>query len=222
MRSFFSPDNAVMNIIGKIGLGIYLNLLWFICSIPVITAGASTTALFRACRFIVREQGTGVTGEFFRAFKSNFKQSTIVWLILMALGCVLATDGYVLYHMRFSNAFWTLLTAVFVVAAAAFAIILMYIFPLMANYENTIPAMFKNSLMIGMRFLIATAIMAGIYVAMGLLIIFVFTPFLLFGEGVCVLLCSWLLENILQQLDAADPSNDTSVSTNSEETDDLS
>lgn len=203
MRSFFNPENPVMNIIGKIGLGIYLNLLWFIFSIPVITMGASTTALFRACRFVVREQGTGVTGEFFRAFKSNFKQSTIVWLILMALGGVLATDGYVLYHMRFSNAFWTILTAVFVVAAAAFFIVLMYIFPLMANYENTIPAMFKNSLMIGMKFLICTACMAAVYIVMGVLIVRVFTPFLLFGEGVCALVCSWLLERILQQLDAS-------------------
>ena len=89
MRALFSPENPVMNIIGKIGTGIYLNLLWFICSLPIITAGAATTALFRACRFVVREQGTGVTAEFFKAFKSNFKQSTLVWLILLVLGSVL-------------------------------------------------------------------------------------------------------------------------------------
>ena len=204
MRSLFSPDNTIMNIIGKIGLGIYLNLLWAICSLPIITAGAATTALFKACRYVISDQGGGVTSVFFSAFKINFKQSTIAWLILLVLGAVLGCDGYVLYHMRFSSTFWTLLTAVFFVALAAFAIILMYIFPLMANYENTIPAMFKNSLMIGMRFLICTVLMAAVYAGMGFLIIQVFTPLIFFGEGVCVLLCSWLLENILKQLDAAE------------------
>ncbi len=96
MRTLFSPDNTIMNIIGKIGLGIYLNLLWVIFSIPVITCGAATTALFKACRYVISDQGGGVTSVFFSAFKSNFKQSTIAWLIRLVLGAVLGWDGDVL------------------------------------------------------------------------------------------------------------------------------
>ncbi len=212
MRSLFNPENPVMNFIGKIGLGIYLNLLWVLCSLPIITAGAATTALFRACRYVIQEKGSGVTPVFFKAFKSNFKQSTLVWLLLLVLGAILGTDGYILYHLKFSNVFWTILTAVFFVALAAFAILLMYIFPLMANFENTIPTMFKNSLMIGMRFLYCTAFMAVIYITMGILIVRVFTPLFLLGEGVCVMLCSMLLENLLTMLEGTVPEAEDELS----------
>ena len=80
---------------------------------------------------------------------------------------------------------------------AAYAIILMYIFPLLARFDNTIWAMFKNSLMIGMRFLLCTVLMALVYFVMAVVVIHIFTPGIIFGEGLCALLCSYLLSNIL-------------------------
>lgn len=133
----------------------------------------------------------------FHSFRENFRQATVIWLILLAVGIVLGVDGYIFYHMRFENAFWTVATAVFLVAAAAYAIILMYIFPLLARFDNTTAAMFKNAIMLGMRFLLCTAVMAVIYFAMAFVIINVFTPMIVFGEGLCALLCSYLLSNIL-------------------------
>lgn len=198
MGRMFNPDNPVMQFIGKIGYSIYLNLLWFICSIPIITIGASTTALFAATERIAANRYESITSEFFRSFKLNFKQATVVWLILLATGGILAVDAYTLLHIHGENIFWTLLTAVFIVAAAAFAVIVMYIFPLMAHFENTTLSMFKNSMMIGMRFLVCTAVMACIYIGMGYLIIFVYAPLMLCGMGVCSLLCSMLLANILK------------------------
>ena len=111
---------------------------------------------------------------------------------------MLAFDGYVFYHMRFENVFWTAATAVFLVALAAYAIVLMYIFPLLARFDNTVPAMFKNSILIGMRFLFCTALMAVIHFVMALVVIRIFTPAVIFGEGLCAMLCSYLLSNILK------------------------
>ena len=138
-----------------------------------------------------------MTKSFFRAFRQNFKKATVIWLILLALGIVLALDGYIFYHMRFENAFWAVGTAVFLVALAAYAIVMMYIFPLLARFENTVKAMFLNSIMLGMRFLLCTVAMAVIYFVMAFVIINVFTPIIIFGEGLCALLCSHLLSNIM-------------------------
>lgn len=142
------------------------------------------------------EEGN-LTAAFFRSFKENFRQATKIWLILLAAGIVFALDGYIFYHMRFENVLWTIGTAIFLVALAAYAIILMYIFPLLARFDNTIAAMFKNSIFIGMRFLMCTALMAVIYFAMLFVVIHIFTPAVIFGEGLCALLCSYLLSNIL-------------------------
>ena len=87
--------------------------------------------------------------------------------------------------------------AVFFVAAAAYAIVLMYIFPLLARFDNTVGAMFKNALFIGIRFLFCTVLMAVIYFVMLLVIIRIFTPAVIFVEGLCALLCSYMLSNIL-------------------------
>lgn len=163
MKNFFNPDNTVMQFITKTALSVYLNILWFICCIPVVTAGASTTALFYVTLKMARNEEGNITKDFFHSFKSNFRQSTIVWLILLGIGIILGIDGYVLYHLRFENVFWTIITAVFIVAVIAYAIVLLYIFPLMARFENTIPAMFKNSIITGMRFLLCTVLMMVIY-----------------------------------------------------------
>ena len=201
MNQIFNPENSVMQLINKIVSSVYLNILWFICCLPVFTAGASTTALFYVTLKMVKNEEGHLTESFFRAFKQNFKQSTLVWLILLAIGIVLGVDGYALYHLRFENAFWTLITAVFIVTVVAYFIILMYIFPLMSHFNNTIPAMFKNSLIIGMRFLLCTVFMACIYFAMTVIIVRFLTPAIIFGEGFCALMCSYLLSNIMRLLE---------------------
>lgn len=201
MTNLLNPDNAVMQFITKIVYSVYLNILWFICCLPIVTIGASTTALFYVTMKMVRNEEGNITRNFFHSFKENFKQSTLVWLMLLALGIILGIDGYVLYHLRFENAFWTIITAIFAVAVVAYAIVMMYIFPLMARFRNTIPAMFKNSIILGMRFFLCTVLMAVIYFAMALIVIRFFTPAIIFGEGLCAFLCSYLLSNIMGLLE---------------------
>ena len=197
MKSLFDIDGPVMRFMTKIAYAVYLNILWFICCLPVFTIGASTTALFYVSLKVAKDEEGSLTKSFFRSFKENFRQATIIWLILLAVGILLGVDGYVFYHMKFDSPLWTLGTAVFYVLLAAYAIILMYIFPLLARFDNTIRAMFKNAIMIGMRFLLCTALMALIYFIMAIVVINFFTPAIIFGEGLCALLCSYLLSNIL-------------------------
>ncbi|MCM1189759.1 MAG: DUF624 domain-containing protein [bacterium] len=198
MKSFFNPDGPLMQFITKIAYSAYLNLLWFLCCLPIVTVGASTTALFYVSLKIVKNEEGNITKAFFRSFRDNFKKGTVIWLILLGIGILLAADGYIFYHMRFENIFWTLGTAVFIVAVAAYAIILMYIFPLLSRFENTVKAMFLNSIMLGMRFLLCTVLMAAIYALMAYTVINLFMPAVIFGQGLCALLCSWLLSNILK------------------------
>ena len=116
---------------------------------------------------------------------------------MTGLGAFLCFDGFVLLRLYKTSAFWAIVTAVFLVALAAWFIVLMWVFPLLAHFSNTTPAMFKNAIMLGMRFLLCTALMAAIYIAMALLIIHVMTPLVIFGMGTCAFLCSLLMNRIL-------------------------
>ena len=193
MSNLFNLDGPVLQFINKIVYSVYLNILWFICCIPIVTIGASTTALFYVTLKIAKNEEGSLTKAFFHSFKENLRQGTAIWLILLVVGVVLGIDGYVLYHMRFENVFWTLCTAVFFVAAAAYAVILMYIFPLLARFDNTIGAMFKNSLLIGARFLFCTLLMAVVYFVMLLVIVRIFNPAVILGGGVGARRCTYKL-----------------------------
>ncbi len=121
MHGILNPESPVMSFITKITYSAYLNLLWLVCCLPIVTAGASTTALFYVTLKVAKNEEGSLTKSFFHSFRENFRQATVIWLILLAVGIVLGVDGYIFYHMRFENAFWTVATAVFLIAAAAYA-----------------------------------------------------------------------------------------------------
>ncbi|WP_054742164.1 YesL family protein [Cellulosilyticum ruminicola] len=199
--NLLSPDNPIMQFITKLAYTIWLNILWFICCIPIVTIGPSTAALFYCCQNIVNDTEGRITNNFFKSFKANMKQGIRISVILIALGSILTVDGYVLYHLYTKSVFWTILTAIFIVACIIFGMILMYIFPLLARFQNTTFAMFKNALILSVRYLLCTILMALIYFAMLVIVVRFYTPAIIFGMGTCAFLCSLLLSRIIKQLE---------------------
>ena len=199
MRNILDPESPVLQFITKLVYSVWLNILWFVCCIPIITIGPATTALFYCCQKMALDEEGHITRAFFHSFRLNFKQGAVIGLIMTISGAVLVFDGFVLLRLYKTSAFWAILTAVFIVACVAWLIICMWVFPLLAHFDNTTAAMFKNAIMLGMRFLLCTAFMAAIYIVMALLIIHVMTPLIIFGMGTCAFLNSIILKNVLIQ-----------------------
>ena len=86
----FDVDNAVFRAIDTIGKIFILNLYWVICSLPIFTIGASTSALLYASMKLHDREGY-VTSNFFSSFKENFKQATEIWLIYLVIGILLGS-----------------------------------------------------------------------------------------------------------------------------------
>ncbi len=199
---FFSYESKFSQLLLKLCYACYLNLLWFLCSIPIFTIGASTTALYYASLKIVRDEDNHVGALFFRSFRENFRQATVLWLILLGVGLFLGADGYIVYHLRQSSlgpagVLWTLVLAVLIAAAVVYVIVLLYVFPLLASVSNTNTAMLKNAFLIGTHFLFATILVFAVHFAMFFVVVAWFTPLIVFGEGLCALVSAWLLNNIL-------------------------
>ena len=152
---------------------------------------------------LAREEDPPVTTRFFKAFRENFRQATILWLILLGVGALLGTDAYILYHLYKSTAgmvsvICTLGLALIIVAAIAYVIVLIYVFPLVASVKNTNFAMLKNALLIGIHYLFCTILVFAIHFAMFFAVVAVFTPLIVFGEGLCALLSSYLLGKVIR------------------------
>ena len=199
---FFSYESKFSQLLLKLSYACYLNVLWLVCSLPIVTIGASTTALYYSCLKLVRDEDSHVGASFFRSFRENFRQATVLWLILLAAGLFLAGDGYILYHLR-QNAegpmavVWTLVLAIVIAAAVLYVIVLEYVFPLVASVANTNTAMLKNAFLIGTHYLFATILVFAVHFAMFFVVVAWFTPLIIFGEGLCALISAWLLNSIL-------------------------
>ena len=199
---FFSYESKFSQLLLKLCYACYLNLLWFVCSIPIFTTGAATTALYYSCLKLVRDEESHVAATFFRAVRENFRQATVLWLILLGVGLFLGADGYILYHLRQSSTgtlavIWTVILAVVIAAAVLYVIVLEYVFPLLASVSNTNRAMLKNSFLIGTHYLFATILVFAVHFAMFFVVVAWFTPLIVFGEGLCAMISAWLLNSIL-------------------------
>lgn len=86
MKKSSSIDNPFFRLMGAIGDLVVLNILWLLCCLPVVTAGASTLALFAIVHKIVAGEDYRTASGFFKAFRRDFKQATALWLVVLAAG----------------------------------------------------------------------------------------------------------------------------------------
>ena len=108
------PGSLFDRIFGFLGQLIALNLLWIVCSLPIITAGASTTALFYCTLKLHKDGDIRVIHDFFKSFKQNFKQSTLIWILMLAAGALIAVALYIFPTVAaFENKITTLITNAF-------------------------------------------------------------------------------------------------------------
>ena len=201
--NIFSYDSKFSQLFLKLSYACWLNMMWMICSLPIITIGASTTALYSVTLKIADEKESNITKQFITAFRSNFKQATRMWLLLLLAGILIGGDFYVVLHMRSMSSgslaiMWTLNLALLIAISIIYAVVLVYIFPLIARFENNDKAMLKNSLLIGIHFLFCTIVVAAIHFVMFYAVVAIFTPLILFGEGLCALLSSYMLINVFR------------------------
>ena len=81
--NIFNPDNKIANFLTKIMYLAWLNFLWLLCSLPIVTIGASTTAVYYTAMRMARDDEGYIARDFFHSFKENFLQATGVWLIVL-------------------------------------------------------------------------------------------------------------------------------------------
>lgn len=163
MGRIFSLDSPLFSFLSKVADLILLNILTLICCLPIVTVGASMTALHYVVLKMVRDEESYIVRSYFKSFKQNFKQATIIWLILLLVGAVLIGDIFILSFstIRFSN--WiriALFTVIIIVLLAT-----MHLFPVLSRFDNTIKNTFKNSFFMGILTLPKTILMLLCWVA---------------------------------------------------------
>ena len=144
--NLLNEDNVVHVFLNKLGDIVIANLLFILCCIPVITIGPSLTALYHCMMRTVKGNNNGTTKTFFRAFKENFKQSLIIWLLILAAGTMLILNIRFLLHAEGSAAHMLFYLSVGVLTLLI--IFTLYIFPVIATFANTLGALCRNAFLL--------------------------------------------------------------------------
>lgn len=143
LKGFFDPEGAFAVTVNRIGQLILLNLLWILTSLPVVTLGASSVALYTVLFRVLNGEDSHVVQQYFTAWKENFRRATGIWLILLVAIALFVFDLYFAGQMQ--SFIWRLL-AVFGLQIVGME--MTFAFPLMAHYENSWRAHMANAMKI--------------------------------------------------------------------------
>ena len=207
MRNLFNYENPFIQFLVRVGDLMILNLLFILCSLPVVTLGASLTALHRVTQNMLFEQEEPLIKAFFRAFRQNFKQSTLVWLVELVVIVSLVCD--VLLVMAYFNgglakAMYILVAVLAILVAGVFS----YLMPLIARYENGTRQQVNNAVVLAIIKLPKTLLLMLLNLLPVILLLIsvpVFVQTLIFwviiGFAFVSFLTSSILKPVFQQLE---------------------
>lgn len=146
----FDIDGKFFRGLTKAGDFFILGVLTVVFSLPVITAGASLTAAnYVALREVRNEEGY-VWKSFWKSFKQNLKQSIVLELILVVIGLLLFLDLRASAYWGFKEGSQVGLIFMYAVIGfgVVFGAVLIYVFAVLSQFENTIISTLKNALIL--------------------------------------------------------------------------
>ena len=168
-------NNKFLDEINKIVDILWLCLIFFITCIPIITIGAATTSLYYVMLKVIKNDRGYVSSEYFSCFKKNFRQSTVIWLLLLAVYAFLAFDFIIMKSALSMGDIKGYFHYFFLVLMAIITIWSLYFFPYVARFENTTKNLLYNTILISILNLKWTLLLAALF-AFAWVLIYMYPP----------------------------------------------
>lgn len=175
MVKFFDIDGVLYKTCHLIYILLVGNILWFIFSIPIFTIGSSTTALYYVMSKSVSGNEVKIISSFWKSFKINFKQSTLIWITLLLLFFFVSVN---MYYVKFLNNSILAIIIYFIqiVVLVQLIIFTMYIFYILSKYSVNTKKLIVTAVVIGNKHFVNTILCAMVFG--GIILVFVNVPYL--------------------------------------------
>lgn len=171
------PDSPIMSFLARVADLVILNVLWLLCCLPVVTAGASTTAMYHVVRHLQEESISSVTRDFFRSFKSDFRQATPVYLLLLIPTAAVVMNAWIL-SAQSSDVVPVYVRAIWMVSALMLTFIVSFVYPVMAYFDDTVWKTLRTAAVLAVAKLPRTVLISAINL-LPIIMLFVSLPFFL-------------------------------------------
>ena len=191
MNNFFSNEGLFARIMNRLWELICVSILWFFCSLPIITLGAASTAAYYTCAKVLRHHNGHIFVEFFRSFRLNFRQSTVFTLICTAILAVLVLDCVYFYSTSVFFLYLFYLMIAMVIGC------MIYFFPMLSRFSMTVFMLFRNAAVLMFRHLFKTILLLILLLSVALGVYLMPWGILVF-PGLGFWLSTYLMEPILR------------------------
>lgn len=166
----FNYDSPFMQALNKVADLLWLNVLTLICCIPIVTIGASMTGMHFVALKMARNEECYIARDFFKSFKRNFRQATIIWLMMLAAFAILFCDFYIMGHTEMSFSF--VIRIGLMIIALMLLFVSKLVFPVLARFTNTVLRTIKNAFFIAILILPRTILMMVVSLLPAAILIF--------------------------------------------------
>ena len=144
--NLFNLDSPFMQFLTKIADLLILNLLFIISCIPIVTIGTANIALYTVTLKAAKNEESYIVRGYLKAFKNNFKIGTITWLLVLLVGFILFADFMILPGIP--SPFGRILQVLTLMIFILYILMLTYLFPYIARFENSVFGSLKNALLL--------------------------------------------------------------------------
>ena len=198
MFGLFNYDGPVVQTLNKVADGICLSVLWLISCLPLVTAGAATTALYYSVNKCIRHGEGHIWHEYWHAFLSNFKQATLLWLPLALIYGAIGASCYSCYLMCSAGNLPKEMLYFLLIVSAVITAWGSLPFPYLARFQNTNRMILKNCLGIALMNLPVT-LLHLIFLALALAMVVIFPLTILCAPGIYMILSCYALEPVFRK-----------------------
>ena len=146
----FNPDSRIMIFLSRVADLVILNILWLVCCVPVVTIGASTTAMYHVIRHWQKDSVSSIMRDFFQSFKEDFKQATPVYLILLIPTVAVVMNAMLIFNPDNSAAVPSSLLVIWFISALILLFISSFVYPVMAFFADTLFKTLRNAMVLAL------------------------------------------------------------------------
>lgn len=192
-------DNIFMRLLNRMGDAMILSLLFIAGCIPIVTIGASITATYYAAMKGIKGDDGYVFKNYIKSFKQNFKQATVIWLIIALLLFVFGVDLW-FWLKQYKLVGSTISKVMIVISVGLLSVTVLmatYVFPLQSRFDNKTSVQLRNAFLLSVKNMPITLLLMVLTLVIGWLFYYqmalAVVGFVLFGFGGCAFIYAYFM-----------------------------
>ncbi len=207
-NSLFNSENWIWQPFGLVADFLILSCLWLIFSIPMVTVGAASAAMYDCCARCIKDGDRALFSRFFRTFRRELLKSipsTLLWAAILGLlfflirsftGSATGTD---------INLVLAYAMVVFLAVAVGIA---SWVFPLLSRFTFDFASLNMTAIRLALAHLPRTMALGAVNIAAGWLCLRLLMPVMV-APGIAALLSAYLLEPVFKPYETGDAGENT-------------